>query len=149
MNITPSQGTYDSNEGIWDVGDIAKNSTATLIIDGTLNTTGTHKKNTADQYYRLALDYNKVDQLDDAETNAKRAYDLYYEVNWGLGINQSTILLDSIREKKGMFRPIEALRLFVPIIIAVVIVVIGIRWYHEREQMRFEVKERERIVTGM
>ena len=138
--------TYHANESLTIYKEIKRENETELVTKLiTKINEGIHKKNTADQYYRIALDYNKVDQLDDAETNAKRAYDLYYEVNWGLGINQSTILLDSIREKKGMFRPIEALRLFVPIIIAVVIVVIGIRWYHEREQMRFEVKERERL----
>ena len=66
MNITPSQGTYDSNEGIWDVGDIAKNSTATLIIDGTLNTTGTHKKNTAEVVESKSYDPDSTPNNHDA-----------------------------------------------------------------------------------
>ncbi|OYT54111.1 MAG: hypothetical protein B6U72_03765 [Candidatus Altiarchaeales archaeon ex4484_2] len=104
---------------------------------------GIKKKEDADKFYREAVDFNNLDELDYAEDRAKKSSELYKEIHWEAGIDKSKVLLDEIREKMGLFRPAEMLRLLVPVVIAIVIAFIGIRWYNEREMMVREKRKKE------
>ncbi|RMG57565.1 MAG: DUF11 domain-containing protein, partial [Gammaproteobacteria bacterium] len=41
-NATPSQGTFDSGTGVWDIGSLPAGNNVTLVIDGVINTPGDH-----------------------------------------------------------------------------------------------------------
>lgn len=40
QNSTPTKGLYNAASGVWDVGDLAKSTSATLVITATVNTAG-------------------------------------------------------------------------------------------------------------
>ncbi|MCC6171477.1 MAG: DUF11 domain-containing protein, partial [Gammaproteobacteria bacterium] len=42
LSSTPSQGSYDSGSGVWTVGTLANGANATLVINATINATGTY-----------------------------------------------------------------------------------------------------------
>ncbi|MEA1924344.1 MAG: hypothetical protein U9M95_00585, partial [Candidatus Altiarchaeota archaeon] len=136
--------TYYANKSL-NIYQSIKRSNESLMVQGLISeiNEGIQKKEDADKFYQEAVDFNNMDELDDAEDRAKKANDLYKEINWEAGINKSRVLLDEIREKMGLFRPSEALRLLVPVVIVIVIAFIGIRWYQERERMRQEKREKE------
>ncbi len=64
----PSQGTYDSGTGVWDIGDLADGNAATLEITATVDQAGRFT-NTAVRTESSPQDANVGNNSDDASVN--------------------------------------------------------------------------------
>ncbi|BDZ72197.1 DUF11 domain-containing protein [Methanobacterium petrolearium] len=71
-----SQGTYDSLSGIWQVGDLANGTSATIDLVFKVNRTNTTLNNTATKTYANELDHNTSNDSSEASVEVPPAADL-------------------------------------------------------------------------